>query len=237
MNIIDWILIGIVGLSILFGLYRGFVQSVLNVGACLLALVATFFIFPTLADTISSNTEITRMISSYTDSSSLLGDLDLSSQPVSGLTGDGIAAIIAKANLPKPIDTLLRHNLESQVFSPMGSLATNVGDYVNQTILSVSINVLSFLVCYLGLLLILTLLVNLLRVVFQFPVLKHLDWLLGGAFGFILGVALCFVLFTLMPILESVIPLPEFRQAVEASSLAKLFENGNLVVSIMNRRL
>ena len=44
------------------------------------------------------------------------------------------------------IGTLLKHNLEQRVFAPLGDLATTVGDYVNQTILSVSINVLCFLI-------------------------------------------------------------------------------------------
>jgi len=237
MNIIDFIVIGIVGLCMLFGFYRGFIQTVLNLGGCLLSLIGSFFIFPFIADAVSSNTDITRTIASYTDSASLLGDLDLSSQAVSNLTSTSIAAIVEKADLPTPVSTLLTHNLDKQVFSPLGDLATNVGDYVNQTILSVSINVLSFLICFAICFLLLTIIINMLRAVFRFPVLKQLDWLAGGAFGFLLGAALCFVAFVSMPILESVIPLPQFREMVEASSLAKLFENGNLLLSIMRRQL
>ncbi len=237
MNVIDFIIIGVVGLCMLFGFYRGFIQSVLNLGGGLLSLVASFLIFPKIADAVSGNTDITRMISSYTDSSTLLGNLDLSSQAVSSLTDSRIAEIVQKANLPAPVDTLLSHNLSQQVFSPLGNLATNVGDYVNQTILSVSINVLSFLVCFVACFVVLTILINLLRAVFRFPVLKQLDWLAGGLFGFLLGVVLCFVVFTTMPLLESVIPIPQFQELVEASSLAKVFENGNLLLSVMNRKL
>ncbi|MEA5015656.1 MAG: CvpA family protein [Candidatus Limiplasma sp.] len=237
MNIIDFIVIGIVALCVLFGFYRGFIQSVLNLGGCLLSFVGSFLIFPKIADAISGNTDITRMISSYTDSSSLLGSLDLSSQAVSSLTDSRIAEIVQTANLPTPVDTLLSHNLSQQVFSPLGNLATNVGDYVNQTILSVSINVLSFLVCFVGCFVVLTILTNLLRAVFRFPVLKQLDWLAGGLFGFMLGMALCFVAFTTMPLLESVLPIPQLQEMVQASTLAKVFENGNLLLSIMNRRL
>lgn len=237
MNVIDFIIIGVVGLCMLFGFYRGFIQSVLNLGGGLLSLVASFLIFPKIADAVSGNTDITRMISSYTDSSTLLGNLDLSSQAVSSLTDSRIAEIVQKANLPAPVDTLLSHNLSQQVFSPLGNLATNVGDYVNQTILSVSINVLSFLVCFVACFVVLTILINLLRAVFRFPVLKQLDWLAGGLFGFLLGVVLCFVVFATMPLLESVIPIPQFQELVEASALAKVFENGNLLLSIMNRKL
>ena len=186
---------------------------------------------------LSSNTDITRLISTYTDSGSLLGDLDLSSRAVSSLGQTGVAAIVEKAALPEPIGTLLQHNLEQQVFSPLGNLATNVGDYVNQTILSVSINVLCFLLCFVVCFVVATIVVNLLRAVFRFPVLKHLDWLAGGVFGLLLGVVLCFAFFTVLPLLESVVPLTEFRELVDQSALAQVFENGNLIISIMNRRL
>ena len=212
----------------MFGLYRGFIQSVLNLAGGLLAFVGSFLLFPSLADVLSSNTDITRLISTYTDSGSLLGDLDLSSRAVSSLGEAGVATVVEKAALPEPIGTLLEHNLEQQVFSPLGNLATNVGDYVNQTILSVSINVLCFLLCFVVCFVVATIVVNLLRAVFRYPVLKHLDWLAGGVFGLMLGVVLCFAIFTV---------LPEFRELVDQSALAQVFENGNLIISIMNRRL
>ena len=186
----------------------------------------------------SSNTDITRLISTYTDSGSLLGDLDLSSRAVSSLGETGVAAIVEKAALPEPIGTLLQHDPGAAgIQPPGGNLATNVGDYVNQTILSVSINVLCFLLCFVVCFVVATIVVNLLRAVFRFPVLKHLDWLAGGVFGLLLGVVLCFAFFTVLPLLESVVPLTEFRELVDQSALAQVFENGNLIISIMNRRL
>ena len=237
MNAIDIVIIAIIALSTLFGLYRGFIQSVLNLGSGLLSVVGSFWLFPRLSDVLSSNTGFTRFISTYTDSGILLGDLDLSNLAVSALSEQNIAAIVEKASLPAPLDTLLAHNLQQRVFAPLGDLAVNVGDYVNQTVLSVSINVLCFLLCFVICFAVTTVVVNMLRAVFRFPVLKHFDGIVGGAFGFLLGVLLCFVAFTTLPLVESVIPLPEFRQMVDESTLGQVFENGNLIISIMNRKL
>lgn len=237
MNVFDVIALTVIALCVLWGFYRGFIQSVLNLGAGLLSFVGSFLIFPKVADVLSANTAITRLISTYTDSGSLLGDLDLSSQAVAGLDQSGILSVLERADLPSPIDTLLRYNLEQQVFSPLGDLATNVGDYVNQTVLSVSINVLCFLVCFVACFIVGTILINILRAVFHFPVLKHLDWLAGGAFGLLLGITLCFALFTLLPLVESVAPIPQLRELTQQSALARVFENGNLIISIMNRKL
>lgn len=237
MNVIDYCIIGVIALCMLFGFYRGFLQSLLNLGGCLLSFLGAFWLFPTLSDALSSNQAIVRLISSYTDSGSLLGDLDLSSRAVESLSAANVQAIVDKANLPDPIGRLLEANLTNRVFSPMGSLATTVGDYVNQTILSVSINVICFLLCFTLCFLMISIVVNLLRAVFHFPVLKQLDWLAGGAFGFVIGCALCFIIFTAMPLLQSVIPLEPFQELVRQSSLAKIFENGSLIISIMNRSI
>lgn len=234
---IDYGIVGLIALCVLFGFYRGFIQSLLKLGGCLLSFAGSFWLFPKLADTVSANTGIVRLISSYTDSGSLLGDLDLSSQAVNALSASNIQAIVTKANLPDPIGKLLQANLSNQVFSPLGNLATSVGDYVNQTILSISINVLCFIACFLVCYIVLSILINLLRSVFRFPVLKQLDWLIGGLFGFIIGCVLCFIVFTAMPLLQSIIPLPQFQELVNQSALAHIFENGSLVISIMNRKI
>ena len=43
--------------------------------------------------------------------------------------------------------------------------------------------------------------------------------------------------FTLLPLVQSVVPVPEFGLLVEESALAQIFRNGNLIISIMNRKL
>ena len=237
MNVIDYGIIGVIALCALFGFYRGFIQTLLNLGGCLLSFIGSFWLFPRVADMISANTGIVRLISSYTDSGSLLGDLDLSSRAVDTLSQSNIQAIVQKAALPDPLGKLLEANLTEKVFSPLGDLAKSVGDYVNQTILSVSINVVSFILCFVVLFIVLSIVINLLNAVFHFPVLKQLDWLLGGVFGLGIGCVLCFIIFTAMPLLQSVVPLESFQQLVTQSSLAKVFQNGNLIISIMNRKL
>ncbi len=233
----DYVILGVLAISVLFGLYRGFIQTVFNMGGCLLSFLLSFLLFPTISSAISGNAEITRVIMSYTDAGSLLGNLELSRQSVSGLSGAAITEIVQKLNLPSPMGTLLQHNLEQQVFAPMGASVDSVAQYINQTIVSVSINVISFAVCFAVCFILVSILINLLRAVFRFPVLKQLDWLAGGVFGLARGVLLCFVLFTLLPLVLSVAPIEELQTLVDSSQLAGFFRNSNLIISIMNRRL
>ena len=59
----------------------------------------------------------------------------------------------------------------------------------------------------------------------------------GGIFGLLRGALLCFVLFALMPLLQTVIPVEGLGEMLQASTLAPLFNSGNLILSIMNGHL
>ena len=67
MNIVDYIAIGILAVSLLFGFYRGFVASVLNTGGGLIAFGLSFVLYPKLTALIQSNDGLVRTLLHYTD--------------------------------------------------------------------------------------------------------------------------------------------------------------------------
>ena len=134
MNVVDYVIIGVIGLSVLFGIYRGFVASVLNMGGCLISFGLSFWLYPKVAGLIQNNQELTRTLMHYTDASSRIGDLELAISNVSQLTQTKITEILSKVNLPAPLNTLLEVNLENQVWAQAG--ISTVSDYVSQTILT-----------------------------------------------------------------------------------------------------
>ncbi len=234
MNIVDYVILAIIALSILWGFYRGFIQSVLSMGAVILALIGSFLIYPQVANMIQSNQDIAMSLIHYTDASSRLGDLELSVAQVGTLSQGTIGTIMQNIQLPAPINSILQYNLEHQVFSKAG--ISTVAEYVNQTIVAVSINILSFFLCFLVIYLVMSILINMLRSIFHFPLLKQLDWLAGGVFGALRGVVICYAVFALVPLLMTVVPFEQFNELMEQSALAKVFNNGDLIMSIINRR-
>lgn len=236
MNIVDYVVLGVLGLSILFGFYRGFVSTVLNSGGCLVSLILSFILYPKAAALIQGNQELVRTLLHYTDASSRLGDLELALTNVATLTQNKIAEIVAKVQLPPPLDTLLQVNLEQQVYGINSGIDT-VADYVSQTILTACINIICFLLCFALIYLALALLVNMLKAIFRFPVLKQLDWLAGGVFGLLRGVVICYAVFALVPLVQTVVPIDMIAELFEQSTLAPIFNNGNLILGIMNGRL
>ncbi len=232
MNIVDYVVIGIVGLSVLFGFYRGFVSSVLNTGGCLLSFGLSFLLYPKLADIIRGNTELVRTLMHYTDASSRIGDLELAISNVAAMTREGIAQVISKVSLPPPLDALLLNNLETQAYASAG--VSSVSDYVSQTLMNACINILCFVVCFVVLFILISIIVNALKAIFRFPVLKQLDWLVGGGFGFLRGLLICYAAFAIVPLVLTVVPMDLISELLDASSLAPLFNNGNLILAIMN---
>ena len=235
MNIVDIVILGILGISVLVGLYRGFISSVASVGGSVLSLLCSFWVSPRLVEAIRGNPEWIQTLMSYTDASSRLGDLNLSLTNVSSLNSSGIAEILERVNLPGPLSTLLKTNLEKQVFAPSG--LTQVGDYVSQTIVGAMLNVICYVICFVVLMLIFHFVLNFLKVVFRFPVLKQLNSLVGGVFGLLRGVLLVFVAFALLPLVQTMVPIEGITELVESSSLAPLFNSGNLILAIMNGHL
>lgn len=234
MNLVDYIILGIIGLSVLWGFYRGFVQSVLSMGACLLSFAGSFFLYPHLAKLIQGDESLIVNLIHYTDASSRIGDLELALKNVTEL-GDQINSILTNVGLPAPLSDILKFNLENGVFS--GQQVNTVADYVNQTIVNVSVNILSFLVCFVVLFIVASVLINMIRSVFRFPLLKQFDWLIGGVFGALRGVVLCYALFVLVPLVLTVVPFEGLDTLLKESTLAQVFNNGNLILSIMNRKL
>ena len=236
MNLIDWVIVGVLGISVLFGLYRGFVSSVLNLGGGLISFLASFTLYPKLAALIQDNQWLQQQLLHYTDVSSRIGDLELALTNAAELGREGIQQVLTNVSLPSPLDTILQTNLENLVYGAQGAVST-AADYVSQTILQSSINIICFLLCFAGLYILISIGLNLIRAVFRFPVLKQLDSLAGGLFGLLRGLVICLAAFTLIPLVQTMLPMEFFTTLMEESALAPLFTNGTLITAIMNKEL
>lgn len=233
MNLIDYILLGVLFVSTLFGLYRGFIASVLGTGGCLIAFGLSFLLGPKLAAIVQGNVTLQETLSHYTDISSRIGDLDLALSNVYQLTREKIDQIVANVRLPEPFAKLLESNLVNQVYAG-ADVEQTVQSYLSQTILTACINIICFLVCFAVLLLVISLVVALLKAVFRFPVLKQLDSLAGGAFGLARGCLLCYILMAVAPMVQTMVPVNQLTDLLDTSVLAPLFSGNNLVLAIMN---
>ena len=223
MNIIDILILAVLGVSLIFGLYRGFISGVLSVAALIGAAAAAFAVSPAW---LQGNDTLVNTLMYYTDAGSRIKDLDLSLLTVSQVTQGALTQIMAGAQLPEQFQAAFINAVNT------APGATTMATLLSQTIVNVSLSILSFLICFLGCYIVATFVIHLICYVFELPVLRHLDALMGGVFGLARGVLLLFILFALVPIIQAVVPVQQLTDILNASRLAPLFDS-KLILSIL----
>ena len=84
---------------------------------------------------------------------------------------------------------------------------------------------------------VLSVLTGLIDAVFKLPLLKHMDWLAGGAFGLLRGGLILYVIFLVIHILSTVIPLEEFNELMSQSNLAPVFQRNGFFIRVISGKL
>lgn len=226
MNIIDILILTVLAASVIFGMYRGFISGVLSVGALIAAAVVAFMVSGNLAAWLQGNETLVETLMYYTDAGSRIRDLDLSMLAANQVSQGALGQILESARLPEAFKVAFLGAMEQ---APAGM---TVSALLSQTIVNVSISILSFLICFLIGYVVATFVIHLIQYVFELPVLRHLDALAGGVFGLVRGGLLLFILFALVPIILAVAPIPQLEQLFAASQLAPLFDS-RLILSII----
>jgi len=227
MNIIDIIILSVLGVSVVYGLYRGFINGVLSVAALVGSAVLAFAMSGEMTAWLQGNETLISTLMYYTDAGSRIPNLDLSLLSVAQVTESALAQILESAGLPAAFETAFIENIG------LAESAATISNVLSQTIVNVSLSILSFLICFLIAYIVLTLIIHLISYVFELPVLRHLDSLIGGVFGLARGVLLLFIFFTIVPIIMAVVPIEPLEAMIEASQLAPMFDS-TLILAILN---
>lgn len=231
MNLIDLILLGVLGISVVYGLYHGFIQSVASLLGAGISIIAGLVFGPQLTALLSGSRSLREILVNYSDAVVRVGDYELASAPVAQVSGNLLETVLSSVSFPEPIENLLRNNIITQAFSGKG-LAT-VNDYVSNTLIQSILSVLSFLACFLIAYLIWMFIISIIRNVFEFPVLRQLDWLAGALFGLARGAVICYLLVLLIPLIQVAVPDERFAAFMQNSQVADLFRNDGLFVRII----
>lgn len=230
MNIIDILILVVLGASVILGMYRGFISGVLSVAALIGSVVLAFMMSGDLAAWLQGNETLVNTLLYYTDAGSRVSNLDLSLLPVSQVSDSALAQILKSANLPAAFESAFISGLTG------ASGSMTIAQLLSETIVSVSIMILSFLCCFFVAYVVLSFVINLINYVFELPVLRHLDALIGGLFGLVRGVLLMYILFALVPIVLAVAPVQMITDLIDASRLAPMFDS-QIILSIIRQAI
>ncbi len=226
MNIIDIGILVVLAVSVIYGMHRGFISGVLSVAALMGSALLSFALSGELAAWLKGNQTLVDTLMYYTDAGSRISNLDLSLLSVSQVSEGALSQILQLANLPAAFESAFLSAL------PGADGSMTIATLLSQTIVSVSISILSFLCCFFVCYLAATFVIHLVNYVFELPVLRHLDALIGGLFGFVRGVLLLVILFALVPIVLAVAPVPMISELIAGSRMAPMFDS-ELILSIL----
>lgn len=231
MNIIDFLLLAVIFISVALAVYRGFLASLLGLLACLASLLFAFLAGPHLVRLLAGNQSVTDLLSTYTDAGSLIGDYSLSVIPVAVLNDSILETVMKNVTLPPLIQDILRQNLLTGAFA---GTAYTVNEYVTSTIVTVLLQAGSFILCYFACFLALHVAINLVDHVFYFPVLRHFDWLMAAVMGVLRGVCVVWVLLLAVPVVRIVIPFELLESYLGQSTLLPLINSDAFFLRVIN---
>ena len=231
MNIFDVVILAILGVSIISGMYKGFLASGLAIIGFVSAWIGAMQFYPQLSIAVQSNGELMSMFQYYLDAGALFENGAVGEKLVSTITQTELAQTLTTLKLPVMLKDAFQENVLSQAFSSLN--LTTLTEYLGQTICGAAINVISFLLMFGVSYAVVLLVVNLLNHVFRFPVLRHLDWLFGGAFGLVRGAVIAMLIFSMVPMVMSVVPLEIAEEITSGSMLYRLFSENNILESLI----
>jgi uncharacterized membrane protein required for colicin V production len=230
-NVVDIIIVVIIGLRVVYGSSSGFIQTISNTVGMLVSIGAAFLLGPVMAAWLAGVDWVREILTNVTDAVARVGDFDLATKQVSGLSESTVDTVLTSVALPEPIANVLKDNLLGQSFADQGLRTVN--DYVSNTIVAAALQVLGFLLAFLIAYIIISIIVSIIQHVFRFPILRQLDWLAGAAFGFLRGAGFIYLMLLLVPLISTALPIEGFDELMAASQLAHHFGNDGFFIRVI----
>ena len=219
MNVLDILILAVLAYSLLAGMHKGFITSLLSTFGFIGSWFGARLVYQRIANLALSNTTLMAVLNQYLEPDSFFANKAQASMTVAEVVSGGESAIqSAVATVSEKISIIAKAfeaNIRNQAFARLN--ISTLSDYLDQTIWQAVFHVLAFLLAFVLIYAVVTLLINLLDHVIRFPVLRAFDWLPGGVCGLIRGSIVAVLLATLLP---SVITLfsPELTQSLISGS-------------------
>lgn len=240
MNLLDMVILAILAFYVISGMYRGSITSLLGTVGFVAAWFGAQRLYPQVAQMALSNQTLMAVLNQYLEPQSFFATHAQATTTVAEVISGGEAAIQAaigglRGNL-QVIAKAFEANVRAQAFQNLG--ISTLSDYLDQTIWQAVFNVGAFILCFAALYALSCLIVNLLDHVISFPLVRGVDWLIGGLLGLVRGLVICVLIVNLLPAVIQVVN-PEFaRTLVNESTLVRTVANMDILnVSQMMRTL
>lgn len=239
MNILDLLIIFILALFLVAGMYKGFIASCYRVVSYVITFIVTLVIYPLFAKIIFTSDKLVKSFRFYAEGSEKLANIesaslkvaDLSSEQISTLVRESVAKV--KNGLRVPMDRAVVKNMSKQNFQQY----TTVGEYINETIVHVAVNMIAFLILFFLIKMFFNIVLNVYESSTPFPVLRQYDVLFGGLVSLLEGVMMLFIVFSIVPLLMNVMTVKPLEDMLSSSLLGNFFVKSNFIPYLIRSRV
>ncbi len=197
----------ILGLCILAGYYRGVIYSAISIGLTVLSFFLALAMIPAVSGPVRNSNTLYGGLLYYFEGYEYVSrtSVEMIHDPVASLDDEELNFVVENADMPIPFGRAVKKNIRSEAYAQSG--ISTLGDYFNQTIVDVVLNILSLLFLFV-----------IIRIFFGFvlrmidygrkglPALKRYDAIYSCGIGFLHGVVLLWIFFMLVPILLVIVP-------------------------------
>ena len=197
----------VIGLCILAGYYRGVIFSAVSIGLTLLSFFLALIMIPLIATPVRESKSLYGSLLYYFEGYEAVSktSVEMIHDPISSLDDETLDTVVDNAALPLPLGSAVSRNIRREAYADRG--ITTLGDYFNQTIVDVVLNILSLLFLFV---IIRVLLGFILRMIDYgrrgLPALQRFDPLFSCGIGFLHGVTILYILYLLAPIVLTIVP-------------------------------
>lgn len=229
MNIIDLAIVLVLAVNVLLGVYYGFSVSLFKIISFVLSWFISLIFHSSLTRYIVIRfPDLLNKIVYYSEGSSKTA-FDHKILPVSSLTSEQILSIVKESGLPSPFSTRIQENLINQNLDSLYS----IGQYFDYTVANIIINLISFMLLFLFIQLIFTIIISLVQNLTHLPVLIKYDGVAAAVLGIFRGVLFLHIVFAFVPLLYLLVPADILSIFIDGSKLIKFFIESNLFSSFV----
>ncbi|HHU63458.1 MAG TPA: CvpA family protein [Clostridiales bacterium] len=235
MNLLDAAILVILALSGIVGCYHGFILSLLNIGTYLVSFLLAFILYPFISKILIARTSLVDTLNYYIEVDSMLPDVATRKMPLDGLDPTVLRHHIYNAGLSKPFDGLLYDNATAEVFNQMQ--VSTLGDYFAMSLTNIVINIIGFFIVYFVSRMILTFILSIAAEVRELPMLRRYDTVAGFGAGVIRGLFIVTVIFALVSVGLTIMPLDIVDEIIQSSPMARFFIESNFITGLISNKI
>lgn len=225
MNIIDIVILVILGVNVLVGYFRGFIKTIFGLISMVLTIFLTYTFHPKVLELVKETAVRENLASKIREI------FDFSGLVEHSLGKEAQTDFIANLNIPQMMKDYLIENNNAEVFRLMD--VSSFEEYISNSITDAVLSVIVFIALFALISLGLTILVSVLDILSRLPILKQVNRIFGAITGGIIGIILTWILVIVVSVFASVNNTYELATVMDTSVLVNIFTQYNPFTAIL----